>query len=38
MLAAQYGQPEVLKFMLEQAAEVKVTMLISSDESPLLLR
>lgn len=37
LLAAQYGQPEVLKFLLNQAAAIKPTMLISSDEGPLLL-
>lgn len=38
MLAAQHAQQEVLKFLLEQAAAMKPTMIISSGESPLLLR
>lgn len=38
MVAAQYSHPEVLQFLIEQAAAVKPSMLMSSDEAPLLLR
>ena len=38
MVAAQHAQPEVLEFLLNEATAVKPAMLISSDQSPLMLR
>lgn len=38
MVAAQYAEPEVLQFLLDQAAAVKPSILFSSEQEPLLLR